>query len=90
MMQRCYDVNATGFQYWGGRGIKVCRRWRGRFGFVHFLEDLGMRPAGKTLDRHPNRNGNYCKSNCRWATVKQQQNNLRGRKSKRGEAAASN
>jgi hypothetical protein len=77
MKQRCRNKKATGYRYWGGRGIRVTPRWLGRNGFVNFLHDMGIRPAGKSLDRYPNKNGNYCKSNCRWATVKQQQNNLR-------------
>jgi len=40
--------------------------------FANFLADMGVRPAGKTLDRWPNRNGNYTPRNCRWATPKQQ------------------
>jgi hypothetical protein len=40
-----------------------------------FLIDMGERPKGKTLDRFPNKDGNYTKSNCRWATPKQQRAN---------------
>lgn len=77
MIQRCYDSNATGFKYWGGRGIKVCARWRGRFGFMHFVEDMGLRPPATSLDRFPNKSGHYSKLNCRWANRCAQQNNLR-------------
>src|SRR5262245_1201919 len=28
MLQRCYDRRTQKFEYWGGRGITVCDRWR--------------------------------------------------------------
>ncbi len=74
MLSRCNDPNATGYDNYGGRGIKVCRRWHK---FENFLEDMGERPAGMTLDRYPDNDGNYKKSNCRWATAKEQVNNRR-------------
>jgi hypothetical protein len=82
---RCRNPKSSNYKYWGGRGIRVCARWLGRFGFSHFFEDMGERPAGRTLDRYPNRNGNYTKSNCRWATATQQATNIR--KTKRKKAA---
>jgi hypothetical protein len=43
--------------------------------FENFLADMGERPAGRTLDRI-NNSGNYTPRNCRWATAKQQRNNI--------------
>lgn len=74
MHTRCTNPNRVQFKDWGGRGIKVCERW---MNFEKFLEDMGECPPGLELDRWPDQNGNYEKSNCRWATRKQQMRNTR-------------
>lgn len=74
MIQRCTNKHAENFSYYGGRGITVCKRWL--LSFEEFLKDMGQRPQGYTLDRI-NVNGNYCLSNCRWATVSEQLLNRR-------------
>lgn len=53
------------------RGIRVCRRWHK---FENFLEDMGEKPVGKSIDRVNNNRG-YSLQNCRWATTKQQARN---------------
>jgi hypothetical protein len=78
MIQRCTDPNKSNFHRYGGRGIKVCKRW---LRFENFFEDMGVRPEGTTLDR-VNPNGNYTPSNCRWATKAQQTATQGRRKSK--------
>ena len=80
MVYRCSPKNKTDYSNYAGRGISVCERWRGKGGFENFLADMGQRPAGMSLDRWPNQNGNYEPGNCRWATAKEQANNRRKRK----------
>jgi hypothetical protein len=71
MLKRCNDPENDNYQYYGGKGIKVCARW---LNFEAFVEDMGWRPENMTLDRRSSKK-NYTKSNCRWATKKQQANN---------------
>jgi len=74
MKNRCLNPKAQGFRYWGGRGIKICDRW---MVYENFLEDMGPRPTPKhSLDRI-NNNGDYEPSNCRWATIDEQNRNKR-------------
>jgi hypothetical protein len=76
---RCDNPNREHWKDYGGRGIKVCERWRGPQGFQNFLADMGERLPGTTLDRFPDNDGDYCKDNCRWATAKEQANNKQRR-----------
>jgi DNA-binding Lrp family transcriptional regulator len=77
MRQRCYYVEGEGYPHYGGRGIKVCDRWLEEHnGYKNFLEDMGFRPKGMTLDRI-DVDGNYEPGNCRWSNYKIQRINQR-------------
>lgn len=78
MKKRCYQPKNASFKSHGGRGIMVCDRWLNNF--ENFLADMGEAPAGLSLDRYPNNDGNYEPGNCRWATRKQQAQNRRSNK----------
>jgi len=75
MKDRCYNQNCNRYYLYGGRGIKVCERWRNSY--VAFLKDMGRKPSHiHSIDRLDT-NGNYEPSNCKWSTPKEQANNRR-------------
>lgn len=73
MHQRCRNTNNSRYEHYGARGISVCERWSF---FQNFLEDMGERPSGKSLDRIDFDKG-YSKENCKWADAKEQCHNRR-------------
>jgi len=74
MKARCHNKKSVDYKFYGGKGIKVCDRWRNSF--KAFVEDMGERPDGMSLDR-VDPFGDYEPGNCRWATTEQQSRNKR-------------
>lgn len=75
MLERCNNENNPAYFRYGAIGVKVHDSWKD---FEIFYSDVGPRPSIKhSLDRYPDKNGNYEPGNVRWATSKQQANNMR-------------
>jgi hypothetical protein len=71
--QRCLNTQSKAYLTYGNRGITMCNEWTI---FQNFLNDMGERPAGLSIERINNDLG-YCKENCKWATSKEQASNKR-------------
>ncbi|HEY9295388.1 MAG TPA: hypothetical protein VIQ31_03250, partial [Phormidium sp.] len=72
LVSRCTNPEDKNYQWYGGIGIKVCAKWRDSY--ENFLNDMGERPEGTSIDRIDSA-GNYEKDNCRWSDPKTQSRN---------------
>lgn len=74
MKRRCSNPQDKHYKNYGAKGISVCERWR--ISFSNFLKDMGKAPSDShSIDRFPDKYGNYEPGNCRWATMHEQQSN---------------
>ncbi len=74
MRTRCYNKNHDKYQYYGGKGITVCKAWIGNFAAFYVWAMANGYKKGLTLDRKKSK-GNYTPKNCRWITHREQQLN---------------
>lgn len=79
MLGRCYYECNPSYPHYGGRGIRVHRRWFDLLEFSAYIDkELGPRPSGCSIDRLNNDRG-YVPGNIRWASSKQQARNRRSK-----------
>lgn len=72
MLDRCYDPHCDSYERYGGRGIKVCDKWRE---FENFLSDMGLKNSPRQTIGRIDNDSHYEPNNCRWETVKEQARN---------------
>jgi hypothetical protein len=91
MKARCYRKTSENYIHYGERNISVCEKWLEpkNQGFWNFVNDMGERPNGYSIDRIDN-NGNYEPSNCKWSTKHEQSSNARKNNKNVGVALTSN
>ena len=76
MKQRCYNSNCKDYEYWGGKGIKICNKWiNNPKKFIKWALKNGWK-KGLLVDREDN-DENYTPDNCRFVDAGLSQRNKR-------------
>lgn len=75
MRKRCNNPNSTVFEYYGGKGIRVCKEWDQFENFRNWALENGYSDE-LTIDREE-ADKDYSPSNCRWVTFQVQYENKR-------------
>ena len=75
ILSRCENKNNKDYIHYGGRGIKICDKWRNSF--QEFLNDMGRKPFKNYSIERKDYNGDYCPENCCWANTLTQVRNSR-------------
>lgn len=83
MIDRCYNKKSKMYKYYGGRGIKVSKRW---LNLDNYIKDLGEKPFKNASVDRINNGGNYSKKNCKWSTKLEQSRNRRNTKLYKGKS----
>ena len=71
MKERCYNQNCHAFEYYGGKGVKICDEWLNDFEVFYEWSMNNGYQDGLIIDRI-DVNNDYSPSNCRWVTQKEQ------------------
>lgn len=68
LIDRCYHERCNVYHLYGGKGINVCERWRGKDGLLNFITDMGKKPSRRDHIVRIDKSGDYEPNNCMWSS----------------------